>query len=66
MTLQNLLPTLSKNSSLNITLVDSDDSNLITFNAAGYTSVESDLFDRTVNRITVESNKSIIVKLNAA
>lgn len=66
MTLQNLLPTLSKNSSLNITLVDSDDSNLITFNAAGYTSVESDLFSRTVNKITVESNKSIVVKLNAA
>ena len=66
MTLQNLLPTLSKNASLNITLIDSDDTNLITFNAAGYTSVESDLFSRTVNRITVESNKSIVVKLNAA
>lgn len=66
MTLENLLPTLSKNESLNITLVDSDDTNLITFNAAGYGSVESDLFARTVSKITVNSNKSMLIKLNAA
>lgn len=66
MNLQNLLPTLSKNAGLNITLVDSDDTNLITFNAEGYESIESDLFTRTVSKITVDSNKSMKVKLNAA
>lgn len=66
MTLQNLLPTLSKNESLNITLIGSDDEKLITFNAAGYENVESDLFSREVTKITVISNKDIQIKIAAS
>ena len=45
MTLEDLLPTLSKNDMLSITLVDSNEEKLITFNAGGYANVESNLFN---------------------
>lgn len=62
MTLENLLPTLSKNASLNITLVN-DDGEMITFNAAGYENIESDLNTKVVKAITVDSNKLIKIKI---
>lgn len=63
MTLENLLTTLSKNDMLSITLVDNNEEKLITFNVGGYANVENDLFVKIVNKITVESNKSIIIKI---
>ena len=63
MTLQNILPTLSKNDSLNITLIDSDDKKLITFNAAGYENIENDLLVKIVTRMTVVSNKDVQLKI---
>lgn len=66
MTLGNLLPTLSKNTSLNITLLDDSDNEMITFNAAGWQNIEEDLTQYNVTKITVDSNKLIKVKIVSA
>jgi hypothetical protein len=66
MTLGNLLPTLSKNTSLNITLLDDGDNEMITFNAAGWQNIEEDLTQYNVTKITVDSNKLIKVKIVSA
>lgn len=66
MTLGNLLPTLSKNTSLNITLLDDADNEMITFNAAGWQNIEEDLTQYNVTKITVDSNKLIKVKIVSA
>lgn len=62
MTLADLLPALSKNASLNITLLN-DDGELITFNAAGYESIESDLNAKVVKNIAIDSNKLAKIKI---
>ena len=62
MTLEELLIAL-KDNPINITLVDSEDKSLITFNAGGYESIESDLFNSIVDTITVSSSKLITIKL---
>jgi len=63
MTLTQLLGTLANNAKLYITLTDKSGSELITFNAAGYASVEGDLGSRVVERITLESQAKIVVSL---
>ena len=55
MTLISLLTILSENEKLYITLKDTEGNELITFNAAGYQSVESDLGDYTVNSFVINS-----------
>lgn len=55
MTLISLLTILSGNKKLYITLKDTEGNELITFNAAGYQSVESDLGDYTVNSFVINS-----------
>lgn len=62
--LLDVLTALSKNKGVNITLKNSEDVALITFNAAGYASVESDLTLRKVDRITIDSETSITILLN--
>ena len=64
MTLTNLLPTLAGNASLFITLTDKTGTELITFNAAGYASVESDLGARAVLRITLSSLNKVAIALD--
>ena len=64
MTLNQLLTAMAGNANTNIALVDSDDSAMITFNASGYASIESDLLSRTVSTITI-GQKAITVKLTA-
>ena len=66
MTLTNLLEALANNAKLYITLADKNGNDLITFNAAGYESVESDLGTREVNRIEVASPSAITVVLEDA
>ena len=66
MALSDLLVTLTSNQKLFITLADDNDTALITFNAAGYTSVESDLGSRVVKRIKIESPSAITVTLEDA
>ena len=66
MNLSDLLEALANNSKLYITLADNNNDSLITFNAAGYESVESDLGSRTVKRIKVESPSAVTVILEDA
>lgn len=66
MTLSELLVALANNQKLYITLDDKNGNELITFNAAGYESVESDLGTRVVNKITIVSPSSISVVLEDA
>lgn len=62
MTLSALLVALSGNEGQFITLVDGE-TNLITFNAAGYASVESDLGERTVDSIVIADPRNIRILL---
>ena len=64
MALSDLLVALANNSKLFVTLIDGD-TELISFNAAGYESVESDLGARTVDKIIVDSITFIKVYLTA-
>lgn len=66
MALSDLLATLSGNEGLNISLVDNTDKTLITFNAAGYASIESDLGTRTVRSIKVVSASAVKIAIDEA
>ena len=66
MTLSALLAALSSNTNVNITLMESNDTQLITFMAGGYASIESDLGARTVDTIKVNTSTSITISLAAA
>ena len=66
MELSDLLVALANNVRLFITLEDKNGNELITFNAAGYSSVEGDLGSRVVNRVTVNSPNAVLVTLEDA
>ena len=66
MTLSELLTALSSNTNVNITLMDDADNQLITFNAAGYGAVESDLGTRKVKRIKISSGTSVVISVEDA
>lgn len=63
MTLSDLLVALANNAKLYVTLADKTGADLITFNAAGYTSVESDLGTRVVNQIKIDSPNAVVITL---
>lgn len=65
MTLTAVLTALANNAGVSITLMDADGNVLITFMAPGYGSIESDLGERIVKRITVKSAKELTVTLEA-
>lgn len=64
MTLSDLLVALAGNAGQFITIVDGEN-DLITFNAAGYASVESDLTERTVANIVISDPRNIKIVLEA-
>lgn len=66
MTLAETLAALSNNTNVNITLMDDQDNALITFNAVGYPSIESDLGTRVVKAIKVASGTSVVISLKEA
>ena len=66
MHLTDLLVALSGNANLFVTLTDKTGGELITFNAAGYTSVESDLGTREVLKITLDSLNKVSIALEDA
>lgn len=66
MTLSNILSALASNTGLNITLVNTSGDSMITFNAAGYESIESDLGARTVNSIKIVSSTNISIVIGDA
>ena len=65
MTLTAVLTALANNAGVSITLMDAEGVVLITFMAPGYGSIESDLGERIVKRITVKSAKELLVALEA-
>ena len=66
MALSEVLAALANNAGVSITLMDAEGTVLITFMAPGYGSIESDLGERIVKRITVKGAKELIVTLEAA
>lgn len=66
MILAEFLKTMRANDKVNITLIDSDDNVLITFNCKGYEAVESDIQKRVVNKIKVDTEKLILVYIEDA
>jgi len=66
MNLSDLLVALATNQKLYITLSDKEGTALITFNAAGYESVESDLGSRVVKRISIVSPSEVNITLEDA
>lgn len=64
MTLSDLLVALSENKEQCITLVDGD-TELITFKAGGYESIENDITARTVEKITIVDPRNISILLTA-
>jgi len=66
MTLSDLLVALSGNTNLFITLTDKTGVEMITFNAAGYESVESDLGARDVLKINLDSLNKVSIALEDA
>ena len=66
MNLSDLLVALSGNKNLYVSLLDSTDNPIITFDAAGYEAVESDLGTRVVKRIKINSPTSVSVSLEDA
>ena len=63
MALSDLLVTLANNTKLYITLTDEEGNVLITFNAPGYESVESDLGPRVVKKIKIDNPGTVTVVL---
>lgn len=61
MKLSDVLKALAGNASLTVTIVDSDGNNLISFNASGYESVESDLQEHEAKKITITGMKDVTI-----
>lgn len=59
MKLSDLLKALAGNENLTITLIDSDGVKLISFNASGYESVESDLQTHEAKKIQITGTKEV-------
>lgn len=66
MILSEILAALANNASVNITLVDDEDNQVVTFNAAGYGAIESELGERKVKRIKINSGISVSISMEAA
>lgn len=66
MILSDLLAALSSNTGVSITLMDDNDNALITFNAAGYGAVESDLGSRKIKRIKINTANSVTISVEDA
>jgi hypothetical protein len=66
MTLSQLLAALSNNTGVNIILLDDEDNQLITFGAAGYASLESDLGTRVVKRVKINNAKEVVISIEDA
>lgn len=65
MTLLETLTALSGNEKLFVTIKDSEGTELVTFNASGYPSIESDLEAKVVNSIEIISQQKVTINLVA-
>lgn len=64
MKLSDLLKALSYNTNVNVTLLDAEDVELITFNAVGYKAVESELGKKKVKKIKITSATAVTISLD--
>lgn len=65
MTLLETLTALSGNEKLFVTIKDSEGTELVTFNASGYPSIESDIEAKVVDSIEIISQQKVTVNLVA-
>lgn len=65
MTLLETLTALSGNEKLFVTIKDSEGTELVTFNASGYPSIESDLEAKVVDSIEIISQQKVTINLVA-
>ena len=63
MTLSQVLTALANNTAVNITLVDSENNKIITFNAAGYSAVDSTYMSKVVKSITIGSAQAVTISI---
>lgn len=63
MKLIDTLKALANNNGLSITLINKNEETLVTFNAAGYMSIESDLQNLEVVKIKIVSSKEVTLIL---
>jgi len=66
MKLSDVLAALANNTDLKITLIDSNDTELVIFNAPGHGSIETDITDREVRRIKIDSGTSAKITIEDA
>lgn len=66
MILADVLKAMANNENVNITLVDNEEKNLITFGASGYQSVEADVTARAVKKIKIESISHVKIYIDDA
>lgn len=59
MKLSDVLAALANNANLNISLIDSNDKNLVTFNCDGWESIENDITAREVKKILIVSSSAV-------
>ena len=65
MTLREFLETLEENKGFSITLANAEGDVLITFQAEGWQSVESDILDKEVKKVLI-SNSKMTIRLKEA
>ena len=66
MTLAEFLPTVAHNPKLYLQIIDSDNTSLITFDAASYSAINNTLSSRDIDKITIaEENDLLKIVLKA-
>ena len=63
MTLLQVLTALANNTGTNITLIDSENNQIITFNAAGYAAVDATYTAKIVKAITIVSAQAVTISI---
>ena len=63
MTLTELLAAIENGSKMVVTVLEADDTELVKFFAGGYEQILSSLLEREVDKLTINGNTAITVKL---
>ena len=63
MTLLQVLTALANNTTTNITLVDAENNQIITFNASGYEAVDATYTAKVVKAITIISAQAVTISI---
>lgn len=63
MTLLQVLTAMANNTTTNITLIDTENKQIITFNAAGYEGIDATITAKIVNSITINSAQAVTISI---